>query len=232
MEWAFYTRAILTDDFVMAEAKRDVLNVERLLHAEAAFFDRYPGGFSNPEMIAIRKHHQLDRMVELTQESFVKRNFRHPDLIVDNMLRIVTRSSLVSRFEKPKFRDFIRSLSPLDRQDLVQGLEELLHGNEQTGFEIMLALLRTGKMAKWPLMTVCQAYYRPQREVFVKPTTTKGIIATFELSGLQYQPVPSWDFYNQYRAAINEMKTRVDSSLSPYNIAFTGFLMRSNRGLY
>jgi hypothetical protein len=208
------------------------MNEKKLRQAEKDFFERYPGGFSHPEMIAIRKHHQLDKMVGLAQESFAKRNFRHPDLIFDHMVKIVTRSSLISRFEKPKFRDFARSLPLLERQDLARGLEELLHGNEQTGFEITLALLRTGKLARWPLMTVCQAYYRPEREVFVKPTTTKGIIATFELDSLQYQPVPSWAFYDRYRAAINEMKTRVDPSLSPYNIAFTGFLMRSIRGLY
>jgi hypothetical protein len=183
-------------------------------------------------MIAIRKHHKLDRMVELAQESFVKRNFIHPDLIVDNMVRIITRSSLISMFEKPKFRDFARSLPPLERQDLAQGLSEVLHGNEQTGFEIILAILQTGKLAKWSLMTICQAYFRPQVEVFVKPTTAKGIIQTFELEGLQYKPSPTWDFYERYRAAIKEMKTKVDPSLSPYNIAFTRFLMRSIQGQY
>jgi hypothetical protein len=208
------------------------MNLEKLKRAEGAFFERYPGGFSNPEMIALRKHHRLDQMVELAQESFQERNFNHPDLIVENAVRLVTRSSLISRFEKPAFREFARSLSPMERQDLVQGLNELLHVNEQTGFEILLAILRTWKLAKWPLMTICQAYYRPEVEVFIKPTTTKGIIATFELKNLQYSPTPSWHFYERYRAAINEMKTRVDPSLSPYNIAFTGFMMRSIQDLH
>lgn len=208
------------------------MNLQKLKQAEESFFKHYPGGFSNPEMIALRKHHKLDKMVELAQESFQERNFNHPDLIIDHMTRIITRSSLISRFEKPKFREFAQSLSPMERQDLAQGLDELLHGNEQTGFEILLAILRTWRRAKWPLMTVCQAYYWPQVEVFIKPTTTKGIIKTFELQDLQYDPTPSWNFYERYRAAINEMKTRVDPSLSPYNIAFTGFMMRSIHGLY
>jgi hypothetical protein len=203
------------------------MNIKKLKAAEKAFFDHYPGGFAHPEMIAIRKHHKLDRMVELAQESFAARNFNPPDLIVENMVKIITRSSLISMFEKPKFRDFARSLPPLERQDLAQSLGELLHGDEQSGFEIMLAILRTSKLAKWPLMTVCQAYYRPQLEVFIKPTTAKGIIETFELDNLQYKPSPTWDFYERYRAIINEMKTKVDPSLSSYNIAFTGFLMRS-----
>jgi hypothetical protein len=208
------------------------MNEQKLQQAEEAFFDRYPGGFEHPEMITLRKHHKLDWMVELAQESFTIRNFHHPDLIVNNMVRIITRSSLISMFEKPKFRDFANSLPSIERQDLVQGLEELLHGNEQTGFEILVAILRTWKLAKWSLITVCQAYYRPQVEVFVKPTTAKGIIQTFELEDLQYKPSPTWDFYKRYRTVINEMKTKVDPSLSAYNIAFTGFLMRSIQGQY
>jgi len=208
------------------------MNFKKLIQAEEAFFDRYPGGFANPEMIVIRKTHKLDKMVELAQDSFPKRNFKLPDLIIENMIKIVTRSSLVSVFEKPKFRDFARSLPLEDRIVLAEGLGEALHGNEQNGFETMLAILKSGKLAKWSLMTICQAYYRPQVEVFVKPTTAKGIIETFEIKELQYKPSPTWAFYAQYRAAINQMKTMVDPSLSPYNIAFTGFLMRSIHGEY
>ncbi len=208
------------------------MNVNKLLQAEEAFYNRYPGGFSNPEMIAIRKTHKLDKMVELAQDSFAKRNFKLPDLIIENMIKVITRSSLVSVFEKPKFRDFARELPREYRLALAQGLDELLHGNEQTGFETMLAILRSGKLAKWSLMTICQAYYHPQVEVFVKPTTAKGIIDIFELKNLQYKPAPTWAFYSEYRATINEMKTLVDPSLSPFNIAFTGFLMRSIHGQY
>ncbi len=203
------------------------MNLKRLKDAEEDFFYHYPGGFDNPEMIQIRKKHKLDMMIEMTQGCFVKRNFKISELIVENMIKVVTRSSLVSMFEKPKFRDFARSLPPTDRQELTNGLKELLHGNEQVGFETMLEILKNGKLAKWSLMTICQAYYRPQIEVFVKPTTAKGVIDYFELNHLHYKPTPTWAFYSEYRAAINGMKSKVDSSLSPYSIAFTGFLMRS-----
>jgi hypothetical protein len=58
----------------------------------------------------------------------------------------------------------------------------------------------------------------------------KGIIETFELTHLQYRPTPTWSFYEAYRAALNEMKSWVDPSLARYNIAFSGFLMRSMQG--
>lgn len=203
------------------------MNLKKLKQAETAFFEQYPGGFANPEMIEIRKKHKLDKMIQLTQESFVKRNFKLPELIAENMIKVVTRSSLISVFEKPKFRDFVRSLSPDHKKSLAQGLEELLHGNEQLGFETVVEVLKNGKLAKWSLMTICQTYYRPQVEVFVKPTTVKGIIEYFEIKNLHYKPTPTWAFYNEYRELINEMKTKVDPSLSPYNVAFSGFLMRT-----
>lgn len=206
------------------------MNIEKLKQVEADFFYRFPGGFANPEMVAIRKKHQLDKMIEITQEAFVKRNFKLPDLILKNMVKIITRSSLISVFEKPRFRDFAHSLPAEARQTLANALGDLLHGDERRGFETMLAVLQSGKLGRWSLMTICQAYYRPEVEVYVKPTTVKGIIETFNLNHLHYRPTPTWAFYKDYRAAINEMKTWVDPSLARYNIAFSGFLMRSMQG--
>ena len=74
-------------------------------------------------------------------------------------------------------------------------------------------------------MTICMLYYSPTTEVFVKPTTTKNVIRQFELEDLIYRPLPSWEFYERYRATIEQMKASVDPSLSPNNAAFTGFLM-------
>ena len=73
-------------------------------------------------------------------------------------------------------------------------------------------------------MTVCMFHYRPEKDVFVKPTTTKNAISFFELEGLEYKPRPSWSFYEQYRTAIDRMKAEVHPSLAPNNVAFTGFL--------
>src|SRR5687768_17266169 len=98
-----------------------------------------------------------------------------------SLIKVISRSSIISVFEKPRFRDFASALPPHDKEFLSRGLEVLLHGNEQTGFEMILDLFKTGKLAKWSLMTVCQTYFHPQRDVFVKPTTVKGVIKYFEL---------------------------------------------------
>jgi hypothetical protein len=91
----------------------------------------------------------------------------------------------------------------------------------------MLSVLQTGKLAKWSLMTILPVYFNPQQEVFVKPTTAKGVIKYFELESLEYKPMPSWEFYKTFRETILEMRSMVDASLAPNNAAFTGFLMMS-----
>jgi hypothetical protein len=207
------------------------MNLSKFRQAEEAFLHRYPGGFNNPEIIAIRKKkHNVDKMIAFAQESFAKRNFKLPDQIVQNMIKVVSRASIISVFEKPRFRDYVNALSSKDKKLLAGGLEELLHGTEQTGFKTILDLLKSGKLAKWSLMTVCQTYFHPQRDVIVKPTTVKGIIEYFELKGLQYQPIPSWGFYDTYRSTIQDMKSKVDKSLSPANAAFSWFLLLSFHG--
>ncbi len=207
------------------------MNLGKLKQAEETFLQRYPGGFDNPEIIAIRKKkHNVDKMIAFAQESFSKRNFKLPDQIVQNMIKVVSRSSVISVFEKPRFRDFAEALSSEDRKWLSDALEELLHGKEQIGFETILDMLKSGKLAKWSLMTICQTYFHPQRDVLVKPTTVKGIIEYFELKNLQYKPTPTWAFYDAYRSTIHEMKSKVDKSLSPSNAAFSWFLLLSFHG--
>lgn len=207
------------------------MNLEKLKQAEASFLFRYPGGFDNPEITAIRrKKHNVDKMIAFTQESFARRNFMLPGQIVENMTKVIGRSSVISVFEKAKFKDFTAFLLPDDQGLFAEGLKELLHGNEQLGFEMLLGLLHTAKLAKWSLMTICQTYYHPQKDVLVKPNTVKSIIQYFELMHLQYKPAPTWAFYEEYRSTIHEMRSKVDRSLSPTNAAFSWFLLLSTRG--
>lgn len=207
------------------------MNLIKLKQAEQAFLQRYPGGFDNPALVASRvKKHKPDQMLALVQESFSKENFKRPDRIVQNMNKLISRSSIISVFEKPRFRDFANSLTPQEREFLSTGLGQLLHGNEQTGFEMMLDVVKSERLAKWSLITVCQPYFHPQRDVFIKPTTVKGVIQYFELENLHYKPTPSWAFYKIYRSAFLKMKSRVHPSLAPTNPAFSGFLWMTVRG--
>ncbi len=203
------------------------MNIEKLKIAEKNFLNRYPGGFDNPEMMVIAKKHKPEKMKSLARESFCRENFNNPQIIIDNMIKVVSRSSMVSVFEKPKFRDYAKMISYDEKVVLSKGLYEFLYENEELGFEMIQDILKMGKLAKWTIMTICPVYFHPLKDVFVKPTTVKGVLRHFEIDDLVYKPTPSFDFYKRYRDMINEMKKNVDKSLYPDNAAFSGFLMVS-----
>ncbi len=201
------------------------MNLAKLKQAETQFLDKYPEGFMHPDLQALGKKHKMEQMIALAQESFSKNRFRDPQTIAENMVKIISRSSMVSMFEKPKFRDATKGFSEKDTKLLSSGLKNFLHGNQQRGFETMVDVLKPIKLAKWSLVTIIPNYYHPDKEVFVKPTTAKGVIQYFELEDLAYKPAPTWEFYQKYRDAIAEMRAKVDKSIAPNNAAFGGFLM-------
>ncbi|MHC1760013.1 MAG: hypothetical protein AB9917_10950 [Negativicutes bacterium] len=201
------------------------MNREKLKEAEGRFLVQYPGGFSHPDMLEIVKKHRVTKMINMAQDSFALERFDSAVTIVDSMIQLVSQSSLVSIFEKPKFRDAVNSMNADEKEHLAYGLKEFLHGDQAKGFGLMTGLLQEYKVAKWPLLTVYPIYYRPSVEVFIKPTTAKGIITYFELSGLTYSPRPTFEFYRAYREQILLMKQEVAELLRVDNAAFCGFLM-------
>ena len=201
------------------------MNLEKLRDAEAVFLHRYPGGFDNEEMLQIGKKHNVGKLADYASIALAKPKFGNQGAVLDDIVKIVSRSSMVSMFEKPKFRDYVNGMNRDDRAYLANGFKRLLHGKQDQGFADIVDVLSEAKLAKWSLLTICLLYYRPEQEVFVKPTTTKNVIRQFELQDLIYNPRPSWAFYAAYREIIHDMKAKVDSSLSPNNAAFTGFLM-------
>lgn len=203
------------------------MNIQRLKAAEREFLEQYPKGFNSPEMQEIGKKHKMDKMVAFAQEHFAPEKFMRLDLVVAKMIEMVNKSSMVSLFEKPKYRDYVKSLDPGQQEFLAMGLKEFLHGKQESGFNMMVEILSEVKLAKWTLITVFGVYYYPHDEIFVKPTTTKNVINIFELEDVIYKPLPSYSFYKKYREHILAMKKQVDKNLSPNNAAFTGFLMFS-----
>ena len=205
------------------------MNRKKLKAAEQRFLDLYPMGFMNPELQKIVKKHRMEKLVDLTHELFAKKNFSDARIVAANMNKVIGRSSMVSVFEKPKFRDLIPTLDNRRLKSLADGMKNHLHGNRQKGFEAIVDVLTPAKLAKWSLVTVIPNYYWPDKEVFVKPTTAKGVIEYFELSGLTYKPRPTWEFYESYRDEILQMKAKVDKTIASSNAAFCGFLMMSLR---
>ena len=202
------------------------MDIKRLKEAEAAFLARYPGGFYDPGLERIRKSHNVDRLAEFTRDNLNEAMLARPQKFTEVLATIVGRSSMVSRFEKPPFREFLSSLDAKDKRYLAEAFRKRLFGRKKReGFEEIVDLLGQFKLARWSLVSAAPFYFAPTKEAFVKPTTAKKIVTLLGIDDLHYRPRPDWAFYTGYRKLIHDVKSHVDSSLTPNNAATTGFLM-------
>jgi len=201
------------------------MNQDRLRQAEAEFLQLYPAGFADPAIQPLRRKHDVDRLVRFTRESLTRAACNRPELLADTLWKIISRSSMVSRFEKPRFRDFLDALDSDGKRALALAVEQRLFGRRQRGFEAILGMLDHHRIARWAVISAVPFYLAPRRECFVKPTTAKRILTALEVEDLHYHPMPSWEFYAGYRRLMNDVRKQVSASLSPTNAALSGFLM-------
>ncbi|XOV87764.1 MAG: hypothetical protein ACFHX7_22885 [Pseudomonadota bacterium] len=204
------------------------MNVNRVREAEALFLQQYPDGFADAELQTVRKRHNVDQLAAYAQEHLTPTLFEQPNAFAEVLVRIISRSSMVSRFEKPAFRQFIDSLNSSDRALLASAYQARLTGRrKRQGFEQIVDMLARHRIARWSIVSAVPFYFAPTREVFVKPTTAKGIVRYLGASELVYAPTPTFEFYEGYRRLITDVKRMVVPSLGPNNAAITGFLMMS-----
>jgi len=203
------------------------MNLERLREAERDYIFRYPQGYDDPEMISILKKHKMQKMHDLARSSFAPDRFNNPEAIVASLAKLVGASSLISVFDKPKFRDLANALTTAERGELAAGLQDLLYGDEAakaSGFEQMATVLRRYKMASWSMLTVAPGYFDTYNELCLKPNTVKAIIDYYELPGLSYHSQPDYAFYKAYRDTLLAMKEQVPAFQDVELIAFSGML--------
>ncbi|MFT7300193.1 MAG: hypothetical protein ACI89Z_000647 [Porticoccus sp.] len=192
---------------------------------EADFLSQYAGGFNNPVMIEIDRKHRMDKMVSLIKECFSKTACSNVVASAENMIKVDSRSSMLSMFKQSKFKEFVTRISGDEKAFLVNALSQVIHGKQQAGFETVVSLLATEKLAKWNIVSIIPAYYSRTTAVFVKPTTAKDIIQNFNIDDPIYKPLTSWDFYKKYLKLVNEGKKEVDPDLSSSSAAFSEFLI-------
>lgn len=202
------------------------MRIDKLFELQGDFFARFPDGFDDPEMVKIRKKHNVDKLSAQAQEMFSETQFGKPESIIQNMILLVSRSSMIFRFDKAKFRDGIGSISPLEREQLADHLFELLHGKKEKGFDHVLQQLVALKIGSWSMISAIPYYYDMHENWFIKPNTTKMILKYFEVDKeLVYKPRPSFEFYRDYSQFLTDLRDEADPKLSISNAAFTGFLM-------
>ncbi|RBQ29877.1 hypothetical protein [Aliarcobacter vitoriensis] len=200
------------------------MNTKKLKELEDNFFEYYPKGFEDDKLLAIIKRFNSTKFHQETKELFKKENFSQPELICDNFAKIISKSPLISLFEKPKVRDMIKSMNIYEKDMFCIALDELLYGNFKDGFDDMIEILTQKNLAKWSIITLIPYYFTINKEFFIKPTTTKNVIKYFEIENLVYKPKPAFEFYSSYKKVLNEMKKQVSKKLTSDNAGFTGFL--------
>ena len=201
------------------------MNKNKLEYLEHKFISVYPDAFDNEELKKHSKKHNINKHFENARKYCSKEYLDQGLYALDDVVKIVTRSTLVSVFEKMRFRDLVKELDVTEKKLIVSSVKELIHGDEEYGFNSLVSLLSPYKLAKWPIITIFRAYYYPHDDIFVKPTTVKKILAFLEVDDMKYTSKVNYDFYRKYRTLFNSLKLYVDKKLSPNNPAFSGFLM-------
>ena len=206
------------------------MNLQKLREAEAVFLSRFPRGFNDPDpwMEKIRKRHNIEKLHDFTRHNLSEITFSQPHKFTDVLVSIITRSSMVSRFEKPPFRRFVDALDSKDRRRLAEAFRKRLVGRKKReGFDEIVSVFARYKLARWSLVSAVPFYFKPTREAFVKPSTAKKIIAFLEIEDMHYHARPDWAFYSGYRKLILDIRKLVNDDLKSNNAAVTGFLMSS-----
>lgn len=208
----------------------DKLTLEKLMDIEALFLENYPKGFENEEILKIVKKFKSEKFSQEVNCLFKKEEFSQPEIICENYSKIISKSPLISLFEKPKLRDAIKSMSMYKKDMLSIAIYDSLYGDQEEGIESLAEILAEYKLAKWSLTTVVPYYLNREKEYFVKPTTTKNILKYFGVTSFQYKPRPTYEFYKNYKNFLNELKKNTnDKSLTKENAIFTGFMMLALR---
>lgn len=201
------------------------MNINKLRRLEDDFLLHYSEGFESKELTDVKKKHNLSKISNYLKKVCSKDNLKLGLIAYDDIIKVISRSSMVSIYEKMDFRDLAKELDDVNKHFLLDSIYELIHGDEELGFNMMLSLLEPYRLAKWPILTVWRAYWNLEYDVVVKPTTVKKIIKHLELENIKYTPKVNYEFYKEYRKHINEIKKHVMPSLRPNNLTFTGFLM-------
>lgn len=199
------------------------MNLEKLKDLEAEFLEQFPTGFNDAHFFPTMKKFNPEKLESFCKENLKKEDFSNPNLVVENFFKVVQKSVLVSLFDKLKFRDMLASLNSYEKDMLSIEIYEFLYGNKKEGFEGLVEFLSQYNLAKWTIITIVPYYMDREKNYFIKPTTTKNILKYLEIKDIVYKPKPTFEFYEKYSNYLDEMKSKVDKSLSFDNAAFTGF---------
>jgi len=114
------------------------MNIEVLKAAEKRFLKQHPGGFGHPDMLETNKRFKMEQHIAEAKMAFTKKSFDESKSVLADVAKLVSRSAMVSMFEKPKYKAMLDDMSADKKDAFAKSLYELLHGKEKAGFDAWL----------------------------------------------------------------------------------------------
>lgn len=204
------------------------MNLEKLKDCEERFFEYYKDGFEDEKLAKTVKLFNTIKFQTLAKNSFALENFSNFEYISQSFFEILLKSPLISFYERDLIKDALKNFTNYEKDMLSIYLKDLLYEdleeNIKDSFDELVELIASKNLAKWHILTLIPYYFAPDKNYFLKPSTTRNIVKYFELENIKYKPRPSFEFYKDYTKNLQKMKNIVNPILRDDNGRFTGFL--------
>ncbi len=150
----------------------------------------------------------MDKLADFAHTHLTEAALSRPQRFVDTLLTIVSRSSMVSRFEKPPFREFLDGLDSKDKRRLTEAFGKRLFGRKKReGFAEIVDLLARYKLARWSLVSaICTSISHPRRRLSSNLRRPERSLPFSTSRSFNTTPRPSWAFYVGYRNLILDIE--------------------------
>jgi len=179
------------------------------------FLLRFPGGLDDEEFNELgKKHRSSDKILDTIKNdvdlnSFILEDDYHINKNIETITKLVTKSSMISVFEKVTFKKYIAD-KKIQATFLKALYEMLTNLNENTMSEFVGVLnLKNAELNKrvatWPLVTFFLVYFNDNNEIFIKPSTIKKLGKLLEYD-IKYESIPNYMTYTNIKKMIMDYK--------------------------
>ncbi len=172
------------------------------------FLEIYPDGFEDIRYLEMAWKHDDSKIVEFFQNlSPGQFDEANPHALAETIGKIVSKSTMVSTFEKISFRNYLRFFE--GHGTFIMALKHVMENYNQQNFDTLFDVLCRYKdqgntnAAKWPVMSFFTYYGVKSHECYpVKPTTVKQVAQLLKVD-IDYKARPNFETYekinNMYR---------------------------------
>ena len=152
------------------------MNIEKLKECQERFFEYYKDGFEDEKLAKTNKLFNTQKFHTLAKDSFALENFSNIEKITEDFFNILLKSPLISFYEGDLLKNALKNFTIFEKDMLSIYLQDLLYGSFEDSFDDFVELLASKNLAKWHILTLISYYFAPDKNYFLKPSTTRNII--------------------------------------------------------